>query len=131
MNHVVPIQTSKREELLCITDQVNEALAAGLPDVRLCLVFCPHTTAGLTVNEATDPDVAMDLLHALGFLVDGAGPWRHSEGNSAAHVKASLVGGFLLLPVASGALDLGRWQGVFFCEFDGPRSREVWVQKVS
>jgi secondary thiamine-phosphate synthase enzyme len=130
MRHV-PVRTTKREELVCITDRINDVLAAGPPDLSLCLVFCPHSTAGLTVNEAADPDVAVDLVHALGHLVDGAGPWRHREGNSAAHVKASLMGCSLVLPVANRALDLGRWQGVFFCEFDGPRSRGVWVQNVS
>jgi len=96
----------------------------------MCLVFCPHTTAGVTVNEAADPDVALDLLTALSRVVEQEGPWRHREGNSPAHVKASLVGSSVLLPICQGMLALGTWQGIFLCEFDGPRAREILVQTV-
>lgn len=126
----VAIRTTQREELVCVTDRVQAAVqSAGVED-GLCLVFCPHTTAGITVNEAADPEVPSDLLSALSRLVPDDGPWRHREGNSPAHVKASLVGCSVLLTIKDGSLELGTWQGVFLCEFDGPRFREILVQSM-
>jgi len=92
-------------------------------------VFVPHTTAGITINENADPSVQADILTILNRLVPLRDPeYRHGEGNSAAHVKASLVGSSVRVPVEGGRLCLGTWQGIYFCEFDGPRDRRVWVQ---
>lgn len=124
----IRISTSRREEFLLITNPVNEVVqAAGMKD-GICFVFCPHTTAGLTINECADPAVAADMKAAFGRLVADEGHWQHLEGNSPAHVKASLVGSSVGIPVVNGKLKLGTWQGIFLCEFDGPRTREVWVQ---
>lgn len=119
------ITTGKRNELIDITSQINRAIPQNLK-CGICLVHCPHTTAGLTVNENADPDVKHDLLAKLDVLI----PYResyylHGEGNSAAHLKSSLMGVSLTLPVVNGRLHLGVWQGVYFCEFDGPRTRRV------
>jgi secondary thiamine-phosphate synthase enzyme len=91
------------------------------------LVYCPHTTAGLTVNEAADPDVRADIIDGLRRLVPKSGGWRHAEGNADAHIKASLMGSSVTVPLEGGKLALGTWQGVFLCEFDGPRRRTVRV----
>lgn len=93
----------------------------------ICQVFVPHTTAGITINENADPDVTADMLAAFSRMVPDLA-YRHREGNSAAHVKSSLTGCSLTVPVADGNLCLGTWQGIYFCEFDGPRRRNVWVQ---
>ena len=90
-------------------------------------MFVPHTTAGVTINENADPDVVRDLTTALDRLVPWRGDYRHGEGNSAAHIKASLMGSSVRVLVSAGRLQLGTWQGVFFCEFDGPRQRTVWI----
>lgn len=122
------IRSGAREELLDITDRLQELVAGnGWRDGAL-LLYCPHTTGAVTVNEGADPDVARDVLAALRGLVPQRGDFRHAEGNSDAHVKVSLVGPSLLLPVEAGRVRLGTWQRVFFCEFDGPRSRSLWVQ---
>ena len=120
------IQTKRSTEFQCITDLVLETVATGGVSDGFCVVFVPHTTAGVTVNENADPDVAADLQSALAQMVP-AGPYRHGEGNSPAHVKASLIGCSVTLPVMGGRLVLGTWQGVYFCEFDGPRRRRVMV----
>jgi len=109
-----------------ITAAVQAVLPAGFSGA--CLVFCLHTTAGLTINENADPDVVRDVLAELDRMVPGDNArFRHMEGNSAAHVKASLMGASVTVPVANGRLVLGTWQSIYFCEFDGPRSRRVDV----
>lgn len=119
------VQSRHREELVDITQEVEAALLrAGVED-GLCTLFVPHTTAAVTVNEHADPDVQRDLIAHLRALVPRDGAYEHREGNSDAHIKASLVGPSLTLPVAGGRLALGTWQGVFFCEFDGPRARLI------
>lgn len=122
----IPVRTRGAEEILDIT----AAVAAALPDLGIAdgavLLFCPHTTAALTVNEAADPAVRTDVGDALAKLVPGL-PFRHAEGNSPAHICAVLVGPSLVLPVVGGELELGTWQGIYFCEFDGPRERRVWA----
>ncbi len=125
------IQTSATEALMNITEKVSRVVQNAGAEDAICLVYCPHTTAGLTVNECADPAVAGDLLTGLGRCVPDAGAWNHAEGNSPAHVKASLVGASVVVPVADGRLALGRWQGIFLCEFDGPRTREVTAQILS
>ncbi len=114
--------------MLDITRQVAALLPElGISDGALH-IFSPHTTAGVTINEACDPDVASDMLQHLSKLVPRDENFRHAEGNSDAHIKTSLVGPGVMVPVENGKLALGTWQGIFFCEFDGPRNRTVWVQ---
>ncbi len=117
------------EGFIDITGQVRRVVVAGTLQNGLCQIFVPHTTAGVTINENADPDVVTDMLAALKQMVPDL-PYRHGEGNSPAHVKSSLVGCSLTVPIADGKLCLGTWQGVYFCEFDGPRTTKVWVQLV-
>lgn len=123
------IRTSARNEFVEVTDRVQEVVAAaGIKD-GLCVVYCPHTTAAITVNENADPDVVRDMLLYLNGTVPQHQPgFRHAEGNSDSHIKASLVGPSVTLIVSGGDVVLGRWQGIYFCEFDGPRTRRVQVQ---
>ncbi len=130
------LRTDVRSVLVDVTDQVAAAVTAlGVEDGAV-VVHVPHTTAAVTVNEGYDPDVAGDLLRRLEALAphgrDTAGAAdRHDEGNSDSHLKVALLGSSTLVPVADGALALGRWQRVFLCEFDGPRRRTVWVSRVT
>ncbi len=119
------IQTHRSNELLDITAQINASIPKTL-SCGICHIFCPHTTAGLTINENADPDVKHDLLAKLEHLIPHREPfYQHCEGNSDAHLKAMLTGFSLAVPVVNGALRLGTWQGVYFCEYDGPRTRRV------
>ncbi|MBO0686494.1 MAG: YjbQ family protein [Candidatus Dormibacteraeota bacterium] len=124
------VATRTREEMLDVTDQVREAVGGLGMESGVCLVFSPHTTCAVTVNEGWDPDVQADALRHLGSLVPRDAGFAHSEGNSDSHIKTMAVGPSVLLPVEGGELRLGRWQAVFLCEFDGPRQRELWVQAV-
>ncbi len=124
----IEISTRSRAEVVEITSQVQEAVARSEVARGVVFVFSAHTTAGLTVNEHADPDVMADVLSVLEKLAPAQGAYAHMEGNSDAHVKASLVGNSVSLPVEEGRLALGSWQGVFFCEFDGPRRRRALVQ---
>ena len=121
------VSTPSRECLVDITEQVAWAVAEEGGDAALCTVFVPHTTAGVTVNENADPDVARDILAYLAELVPRSRPYRHVEGNSDAHIKTSLVGSSVQIPLEDGRLLLGTWQGVYLAEFDGPRTRRVHV----
>jgi secondary thiamine-phosphate synthase enzyme len=124
------VRTSRRVEMIDITDRVQTALAeSGLRD-GVCTVFVPHTTAGVTINENADPSVVRDILATLSSLVPDSAHYTHSDGNSDAHIKASMMGFSVQVIVESGRLQLGTWQGIYFCEFDGPRSRQVWVTGV-
>lgn len=127
----LPVSTQSRQQFKDITAQVNTWIAKRSMTNGFIHLHCPHTTAGLTVNEAADPDVARDVITFLDGLVPNQGlpgrAFRHAEGNSDAHVKSSLMGISLTLPVENGRLKLGTWQGVYFCEFDGPRQRQVWI----
>jgi len=122
------VRTQQRSQMLLVTAEVERAARAlGVRD-GIVTVFVPHTTAGVTINENADPDVVHDMLAQLDLMAPWEQPfYRHDEGNSAAHVKASLMGASVRVPVIGGQLKLGRWQGVWFCEFDGPRTRDVWV----
>ena len=120
------IKTRKRSELVEISEQVREAVREEGFREGLVHLYVPHTTAALTVSEHIDPRVGADLLSHLDRLVPWSGAWSH-QGNAAAHVKASLVGHSLVLAVEDGAPAVGSWQGIFFCEFDGPRKRKVWL----
>lgn len=125
----IELATTARSQMIDITEQVRQALVRlGVGGDGVVHVFCPHTTAGLLINENADPDVAADILAHLEHLVPWQGNWRHPEGNAAAHVRASLLGQSVWAPLEGGRLRLGRWQGIFFCEFDGPRRRTVWMQ---
>jgi secondary thiamine-phosphate synthase enzyme len=119
------VRTSRREEMVDITGRVADALGRLGVEDGLVHVWVPHTTAGVTVNEGADPAVRRDLLLALAAIVPEDLAWEHEEGNSPAHVKTTLVGSSALVPVAGGRPALGRWQAVYLCEFDGPRSRTV------
>jgi len=125
------VRTSRRDEMVDVTRQVSEIVRQANAGGGLCVVFVPHTTAGVTTNEHADPDVVRDVISALDRMVPWDGPYLHGEGNSAAHVKASVVGSSVAVPVGGGKLQLGTWQGIFLCEFDGPRSRQVWVSLVA
>lgn len=126
---VIEVETSARSQLVDVTRKVAEALGAERGD-GVCHVFVLHTTAGITINENADPSVGRDLLAHLERLVPWEGGYAHSEGNSAAHIKASLLGSCVSLPVQAGRLVQGTWQGIFLAEFDGPRRRRLAVQFV-
>ena len=121
----IEITTAACNELIDITAIINRKIPSDMK-CGICLIHCPHTTAGLTVNENADPDVKHDLLAKLDALIPcRESYYRHGEGNSAAHLKSMLTGVSLTLPVVNGRLHLGTWQGVYFCEFDGPRTRQI------
>lgn len=126
----IEIRTRSRAEAVDITGQVQEAVSRSGVSEGVVFVFSAHTTAGMTVNEHADPDVMEDVLRALDGLAPRRGPYAHAEGNSDAHIKASLMGNSVSLPVEAGRVALGTWQGVFFCEFDGPRRRRALVEVV-
>lgn len=122
---VIKVRSSEREQLVEITKEVQRRVTEAGGE-GLCALYVQHTTAGLTINENADPDVPRDMLHALRTLIPQHGMgFRHDEENSDAHIKASLVGPSLTVPFRDGKLLLGRWQGIFLCEFDGPRERQV------
>ena len=127
----IEIRTSGREQLVDVTDLVSEVVARLDPAPAAVLLHVPHTTAGVTINEGYDPAVAEDVLDVLRRLVPRNAGYRHLEGNSDSHVKAIATGSSQLIPVDRGAPMLGRWQRIFFCEFDGPRSRELLVAPVN
>jgi len=125
--NTINIKTSSHEQFVDITTQVQQAIMEIGSKDGICTVFCPHTTAGLTINEHADPAVAHDIISFLHDAVPEKRAWTHAEGNSPAHVKASLLGSSVAVIVERGRLHLGTWQGIFFCEFDGPRTRKVWL----
>jgi secondary thiamine-phosphate synthase enzyme len=122
------VKTRERSQFVNISAQVRKVVAASGVRDGVCLVFVPHTTAGVCINEAADPDVVRDITAALGRLIPARDGYAHAEGNSDAHIKSVLTGASVQVPIADGALYLGTWQGIFFCEYDGPRSRRVAVQ---
>ena len=128
--NTIEIRTKARQEFVDLTAEVGRIVAASGVTSGVCVVTVPHTTAGITVNENADPDVRADMDMVLRKSVPDALPYAHGEGNSPAHVKASLVGSSATLIVEGGTLRLGTWQGIYFCEFDGPRPRQAWVQVV-
>ena len=125
------VKTRSREELLDITGVVREALhSSSSHGVSAVMVFIPHTTAGVTINENADPDVGTDIIAGLKRLVPLEQGFRHAEGNSDAHIKASLLGSSVMVPVDNGQLVLGTWQGIYLAEFDGPRTRTVIINTI-
>ncbi len=121
------VETSKKEEFIDITAEVRDALRKLKRRDAICTVFTPHTTAAITINENADPSVARDMLQGLRKMVPETGH-HHAEGNSPAHIKSSIIGCSEQIPVENGDLALGTWQGIYFCEFDGPRERSVFVK---
>ena len=130
----ISLRTERKTQLVDITAQVQGALD-GANGAAAALVYVPHTTAGVTINEGADPLVARDLEAALQKIVDDGWPWQHVEDpdgpNAPSHVRGSLIGPQVLVPLDEGKLGLGRWQGIFFCEFDGPRDRQIFVTTLS
>jgi secondary thiamine-phosphate synthase enzyme len=131
MVHTLSVRTNSRTEFLDLTSQVQEVVQKSGVSEGLCHIFVPHTTAAVTINENADPSVKSDILMVLNKLISDQEAYRHLEGNAPAHVKASLIGPALIVPVSGGRLLLGTWQGIFFCEFDGPRSRRMHVKVVA
>jgi len=123
----ISVPTGRRTELVDITHRVEDVVQRAGVENALCTIFVPHTTAAVTINENADPSVPYDILKMVDTLIPFEAGYRHSEGNSAAHIKSSLVGVSLQVAVEGGRLRLGTWQGIYFAEFDGPRSRKVWV----
>jgi secondary thiamine-phosphate synthase enzyme len=123
------VRTRQRNEFVEITSQVRQAVQSNGIRQGMCVVYCPHTTAAITINENADPDVVHDILAWLDRTIpQRQADFQHGEGNSDSHIKASLVGSSAMVLIEQGELVLGRWQGVYFCEFDGPRTRSVHVQ---
>jgi len=128
---IIEVKTQAKEELIDITARVREEVFSSNILSGICCVYIPHTTAGVTINENADPSIMEDILMTLRKIVPDSLPYRHSEGNSSAHVKACLVGTSANILIEEAQLSLGTWQGVFFCEFDGPRSRRVFIKTSS
>lgn len=127
--HTLTIQTKQRDELVPITDQVQAYINQSTIQSGLCTLYVPHTTAAVTINENADPDVARDILLAVDKLIPFHDPdYQHFEGNSASHVKACFFGTSETLIIENGQLILGTWQGIYFCEFDGPRTRKLHIK---
>jgi secondary thiamine-phosphate synthase enzyme len=128
----ISIATPDREVLVDITHRVQDALSESAPGLSgMVSIFVPHTTAGVTVNEGADPSVARDIVEGMARLVPCEAGYRHTEGNSDAHIKASLMGSQVAVPVEQGRLRLGTWQSIYLAEFDGPRTRRVWIVPVA
>ena len=124
---VVDVKSEKRTQFIDITARVRECLAGSGVREGVAVIYVPHTTAGITINENADPSVPRDIIAGLAGLVPESGDYLHAEGNSDAHIKASLMGSAVTVIIKDGQPLLGTWQGIFFCEFDGPRNRKVWI----
>jgi secondary thiamine-phosphate synthase enzyme len=124
----VPISTSKKQELVDISSQINKIVKKSNIKEGICIVYCPHTTAGITINENADPDVQSDILQKLTSLIPQNEDYKHSEGNSDAHIKSSLLGNEKTIIIKNNNLLLGTWQGIYFFEGDGPRQREIIIK---
>jgi secondary thiamine-phosphate synthase enzyme len=128
---ILSVKTRKRTEFVDITSDINQLIQKSGTDEGLCMIYVPHTTAALTINESADPSVKSDILMVLNQIIPWEANYRHLEGNSPAHIKSTLVGSSELIAIENGRLILGTWQGIFFCEFDGPRTRKVDVRIVA
>jgi len=127
----IRVKTNSRIELIDITDEIQNIVVKSKIKDGVCFVFCPHTTAGLTINENADPSVRRDIVNTLNKIVPENAGYSHTEGNADSHIKSSLFGSSLTIFIEGGQLAFGTWQGIYFCESDGPRSREVWVKLVT
>ena len=128
---VVTVKTGSKTEMVDMTARIQEAVSASGMTQGLCMVYVPHTTAGVTINESADPSVKRDIMMVLNQVIPWKADYRHLEGNSPAHVKSSLIGASETIIVKDSNLVLGTWQGIFFCEFDGPRTRKVHIKLIS
>jgi len=124
----ISLKTAKRVDFIDITDKIQNIVTKSKVREGICFVFCPHTTAGLTINENADPSVQRDIISTLNKLAPEGAGYSHTEGNADSHVKSSLFGVSLTLFIEGGRLALGTWQGIYFCEGDGPRTREIWIK---
>ena len=124
----ISVKTGKRQELSDITSEIQQYLNTKKVTSGILIIYCPHTTSAITINEGADPSVVRDILVALERLIPQRGDYKHLEGNSDAHIKTSLVGPSVQVIVEEGRLMLGTWQKIFFAEFDGPRTRKVWLK---
>ncbi len=125
---VIEVRTPSKETFVDITGRVMKEVSSSGTQNGICCVYVPHTTAGVTINENADPSVKEDILMTLRKIVPDSLPYSHSEGNSPAHMKASLIGSSVNILIEKGELSLGTWQGIFFCEFDGPRNRRAFIK---
>jgi len=130
MNISFNVSTSQQVQFVDITSKVQQAVNEAGIDDGLVVVYVPHTTAGVTINENADPSVRRDIIMQMDKIVPEHGGYTHAEGNSPAHIKASMMGSSVTVIVSGGKLNLGTWQGIFFCDFDGPRNRKVWIKTV-
>ncbi len=123
----IPVRTTRRQEFVDLTPKIQEIIRGNSIKTGVIHIYIPHTTAAVTINENYDPSVIQDILSTLEKLIPERGGYSHLEGNAHAHIKASIIGSSRFIPIENGRLQVGTWQGIFFCEFDGPRSREVWI----
>lgn len=128
MKGTLTVKTKSKTEFVEITGDIENAIRSQGVDDGICMLFVPHTTAAITINESADPSVKSDILMVLNKIVPWKEAYRHLEGNSPAHIKSSIIGASEVVAVEGGRLKLGTWQGIFFCEFDGPRSRKVHIR---
>jgi secondary thiamine-phosphate synthase enzyme len=126
MIKAINVKSRGRVEFIDITDVINNAIKGDVEE-GVCHIYSPHTTAGLTINEGYDENVARDIIESLNKIVPEDWQYKHMEGNAPAHIKTSLIGSSLLIPISNGKLMLGRWQRIFLCEFDGPRERSIYL----
>jgi secondary thiamine-phosphate synthase enzyme len=131
MLKIFSVPTHDRTEMVDITSEVQKVVQESKQQEGLCCVFIPHTTAGITINENADPSVQQDILQELNKVIPFQDNYSHLEGNSAGHIKSSLIGSSVNVIIENVKLKLGTWQGIYFCEFDGPRTRQVWVKIIS
>ncbi len=124
---LISVNSHTAAEMIDISSDVKKIVKEKGVQEGACLIYCPHTTAGLTINENADPDVKADMMKEINKIVPFDDNYQHFEGNSAAHIKATFTGFHLMIPINKGQLTLGTWQGIYFCEYDGPRSRKVQV----
>lgn len=127
---IIEISSSLKEEMIDITNDVRKVVREEKIENGICLIYTPHTTAGVMINENADPDVKRDILSMLKKIIPENHPYSHTEGNAPAHIKSAIIGNSRIVPVNNGILSLGTWEGIFFCEFDGPRRRKVYVEVV-
>jgi secondary thiamine-phosphate synthase enzyme len=126
----ISVSTSRRNEFVDVTEEVRDVVKESGVKEGYVHLYVPHTTAAVTINENYDPSVKSDILNKLSDVIPAGAGYSHSEGNADSHIKASIIGSSDFIPVTGGDIDLGRWQGIFFCEFDGPRSRRMLIQVI-
>ncbi len=124
----IEISTTEQVQFVDITEKIQSILSSEKVHDGICTIYVPHTTGAVTINENADPDVSADMIKEITKIVPFSDNYRHFEGNSAAHIKSSMIGASETVIVENGRMKLGRWQGIYFCEFDGPRRRRVWIK---